>query len=125
MRKLWVLLKLNFRAMLRAFSFQSGAAKSKGKAAGGLGALALMAFLSLYLSSAYSFLLTRMLAEQGAAELALPLMAVLACVVSLMFTVMAASGLVFGGRDNDIMLTLPVSAFTVVLGKVLALYLEN
>ena len=125
MRKLWVLLRLNFRVMLRAFSFQGGAGKSRRKAAGGLGALALMAFLSLYLSGAYSFLLTEMLAGQGAADLALPIMAVLACVVSLMFTLMAASGLVFGGRDNDLMLTLPVPAFTVVLGKVLALYLEN
>lgn len=125
MRKLWALLKLNFRVMLRAFSLRGGTSKSKGKAAGGLGALALMAFLSLYLSGAYSFLLTQMLAERGAPELALPLMAVLACVMSLLFTVMAASGLVFGGRDSDLMLTLPVSAFTVVLGKVLALYLEN
>ena len=47
MYKLWVLLKLNFRVMLRAFSFQSGARKSKKKAASGLGALALMAFLAL------------------------------------------------------------------------------
>ena len=125
MRKLWVLLKLNFRVMLRAFSFRGSAGKSRRRAAGGLGALALMAFLSLYLSGAYSFLLTEMLAGQGAAELALPIMAALACVASLMFTVMAASGLVFGGKDSDIMLTLPVPAFTVVLGKVLALYLEN
>ena len=51
MRKLWVLLKLNFRAMLRAFSFRSGAGSSKKKAAGGLGALLLMAFLALYLLS--------------------------------------------------------------------------
>lgn len=125
MNKLWVLLKLNFRVMLRAFSFQSGTRKSKMKAASGFGALALMAFLSLYLSATYSFVLTQMLAEYGAAELGLPLMAILAGLMSLMFTIFAASGLVFGGKDSDIMLTLPVSAFTVVLGKVLALYLEN
>ena len=125
MYKLWVLLKLNFRVMLRAFSFQSGTRKSKTKAASGLGALALMAFLALYLSATYSFVLTQMLAEYGAAELALPLMAIMAGIMSLMFTIFAASGLVFGGKDSDIMLTLPVSAFTVVLGKVLALYLEN
>ena len=125
MYKLWVLLKLNFRVMLRAFSFQSGARKSKKKAASGLGALALMAFLALYLSATYSFVLTQMLAESGAVDLALPLMAMMAGMMSLLLTIFAASGLVFGGKDNDIMLTLPVSAFTVVLGKVLALYLEN
>lgn len=125
MRKLWVLLKLNFRAMLRAFSFRSGAGSSKKKAAGGLGALLLMAFLALYLSGVYSFLLASMLAEVGIVEMVLPLMALMACVMSLMFTLFAASGLVFGGKDSDIVLALPVPAFTVMLSKILALYLEN
>ncbi len=125
MRKLWVLLKLNFRAMLRAFSFRSRAGSSKKKAAGGLGALLLMAFLALYLSGVYSFLLASMLAEVGIVEMVLPLMALLACVMSLMFTLFAASGLVFGGKDSDIVLALPVPAFTVMLSKILALYLEN
>ena len=115
MRKLWVLLKLNFRAMLRAFSFRSGAGSSKKKAAGGLGALLLMAFLALYLSGVYSFLLASMLAEVGIVEMVLPLMALMACVMSLMFTLFAASGLVFGGKDSDIVLALPVPAFTVML----------
>lgn len=125
MRKLWVLLKLNFRAMLRAFSFRSGAGSIKKKAAGGLGALLLMAFLALYLSGVYSFLLASMLAEVGIVEMVLPLMALMACVMSLMFTLFAASGLVFGGKDSDIVLALPVPAFTVMLSKILALYLEN
>lgn len=118
MRKLWVLLKLNFRAMLRAFSFRSGAGSSKKKAAGGLGALLLMAFLALYLSGVYSFLLASMLAEVGIVEMVLPLMALMACVMSLMFTLFAASGLVFGGKDSDIVLALPVPAFTVMLSKI-------
>ncbi len=125
MRKLWVLLKLNFRVMMQAFSLRGGAGKSRRKAASGFGALAVMTLFPLYLSGVCSFSFTEMFAEHGAAELTLPIMAVLACVVSLMFTLMAASGLVFGGRDSDLMLTLPVPAFTVVLGKVLALYLEN
>ena len=125
MRKLWVLLKLNFRAMLRAFSFRSGAGSSKKKAAGGLGALLLMAFLALYLSGVYSFLLASMLAEVGIVEMVLPLMALMACVMSLMFTLFAASGLVFGGKDSDIVLALPESSLAVMLSKILALYLEN
>ena len=125
MRKLWVLLKLNFRAMLRAFSFRSGAGSSKKKAAGGLGALLLMAFLALYLSGGYSFLLASMVAEVGIVEMVRPLRALMACVMSLMFTLFAASGLVFGGKDSDIVLALPVPGFTVMLSKILALYREN
>lgn len=120
MRKLWLLWKLNFRSMLRALSLGRGK-----KAVGGFGALALMAFLALYCSGTYSFLLTGALSAAGQVDLVLPLLGVMACVMSLMLTVMAASGLVFGGKDSDLMLTLPVPAFTVVLGKVLALYLEN
>ena len=66
-----------------------------------------------------------MLAEVGIVEMVLPLMALMACVMSLMFTLFAASGLVFGGKDSDIVLALPVPAFTVMLSKILALYLEN
>lgn len=84
-----------------------------------------MAFLALYLSGVYSFLLASMLAEVGIVEMVLPLMALMACVMSLMFTLFAASGLVFGGKDSDIVLALPVPAFTVMLSKILALYLEN
>lgn len=45
-----------------------------------------------------------MLAEVGIVEMVLPLMALMACVMSLMFTLFAASGLVFGGKDSDIVL---------------------
>ena len=38
MRKLWVLLKLNFRAMLRACSFRTRAGSPQKNAAGGPGA---------------------------------------------------------------------------------------
>lgn len=48
----------------------------------------------------------------------LPLMALMACVMSLMFTLFAASGLVVGGKDSDIVLALPVPAFTVMLSKI-------
>ena len=45
--------------------------------------------------------------------------------MSLMLTVFAASGFIFGGKDSDFVLALPISAFEVMLSKILALYLEN
>ena len=86
MRKLWVLLKLNFRAMLRAFSFRSGAGSSKKKAAGGLGALLLMAFAGVLLqrySPAFALLLSLGAAVWLLLRLAQPLRGVLQAMVQL------------------------------------------
>lgn len=121
MRKLWVLMRLNFRALLVTFSFGSG----KKRAASGIGALVFMGFLALYLSGVYSATLGAMLGEIGLLSFLLPLMSILACGVSLAFTLFATSGIVFGSKDSDLMLSLPVSAFSVMLSKLLALYLEN
>ncbi len=52
----------------------------------------------------------------------MPAMAVMA---GLVFTAFAAQGVVFGGRDADLLLSMPVSAFTVLLAKLTALYAEN
>ncbi len=119
MRKLGILLKINFQAMLRSFSV------GKKRSAGWIGALALMAFLALYLSGVYSFMLADLLSSIGNLQLLIPMMTILATIVSVIFTIFAASGLVFGSKDSNLLLPLPVSAFTVMLSKVLALYLEN
>ncbi len=121
MRKLWVLMRLNFRALLVTFSFGRG----KKRAASGIGALAFMGFLAIYMSGVYSAAFGAMLREVGLLSFLLPLMSILACGVALAFTLFAASGIVFGSKDSDLMLSLPVSAFSVMLSKLLALYLEN
>lgn len=120
MRELWTVLKLDFKVLLQSFSFGGGKRR-----VGSAGALLLLGFLAVYLGGVYAFLLAPMLAQTGALDLLLPLMALMGMLASLAFTLFAASGLIFGGKDNDLMLSLPVPAFTVVLGKVLALYIEN
>ena len=122
MRKFRSLLSLNFRAMLTTFRF--GGRKS-GRHATGAGALLLLAGLSLYLSGVYSFLFAAQLAQVGQLSLLLPIMSLLAVVMGVLFSLFAAQGVVFGTRDNDLMLALPVSAFTLMLSRTLALYLEN
>ena len=120
MRDLWTVLKLDFKVLLQTFSFGGGK-----KRAGSAGALLLLGFLAVYLGGVYAFLLAPMLNGAGALDLLVPLMALMGMLASLAVTLFAASGLVFGGKDNDLMLSLPVPAFSVVLGKVLALYVEN
>lgn len=122
MRKFTALLALNLKAMLASFRFGG---KKRKRAASGVGALALLAGLALYLSGTYSFLLVTQLAPMGLAKLVILLMPVLAVGMGTLFTVFAAQGVVFGGRDNDFALSLPVSAFSLMLCRTLALYVEN
>ena len=122
MRKFLVLLGLNFRAML--FSFRVGG-NGKKRAFTGVGALLLMALLALYLSGTYSFLFAAQLKRVSMLPLLIMMMPVLAVMAGLFFTVFAAQGILFGGRDNDLMLSLPVPAFVLLLARVSALYLEN
>lgn len=121
MHELMLLIQVNFKQMLHTFSVGRGSKKNMGT----LGALGLMAFLALYLSGIYSWMLGDLLREAGALFFLLPVMMLLAVAASLMLSFFSASGIVFGGRDSDFMLSLPVSAFTVMLAKMSALYLEN
>ena len=52
-------------------------------------------------------------------------MSVMAVALCFFFGLMGSAGFVFGGKDNDLLLALPVPATTILLSKVLALYLEN
>ena len=121
MRKFLILARVQLRALL--VSFRIGG--SRRKAVSGWAALALMAALCLYISGMYSFSLGGQLAGAGCLEVLLLLMPAMAVIMGLVFTVFAAQGVVFGGRDGDLLLSMPVSAFAVMLAKLTALYVEN
>ncbi|MEG2086844.1 MAG: hypothetical protein RR022_01505 [Angelakisella sp.] len=125
MGKFMALLGLNLRSMLFSFNVSSDSKKNKARSFTGVGVLVLMGGLGLYLSSIYSFLFGSQLAPVGMLPLLLMMMPLLAVAAGMMFTTLAAQGVVFGGHDNDLMLSLPISAFSLLLSRVLALYLEN
>lgn len=120
MTKIWVLMKLNFRALLS--SMRLGSSK-KGKV-GGVGALLLLSGLSLYISGTYSFLFGDILSKAGMLDFLVPMIGLIGFFLAIMMTLFAASGFIFSNKDSDLMLSLPVSAFSVMLSKILALYLE-
>ena len=122
MKKFFALLNVSFRGMLLSANPSS---KAKREAASGVGFLALMCLLMLYLGGVYSFAFGAILAPLGRLDLLLSLMGLMDVAMCFFFGVMSSSGFVFGGKDNDILLSMPVSAFSVLLSKVLALYLEN
>lgn len=123
MRKLMALLGLNLKAMMMTFG--GTGRKDKKKKVSGILILALMGGLSLYISGIYSFILAEALAPTGQLNLLPVLIAIMASLLSLVFTAFAASGIVFGSKDMDLMFSLPVTPFSIILSKLLALYLEN
>ena len=122
MKKFLVLLRVSVRSMLLA---SAGTRRSKKKAASGVGALVLIAFLGLYVSGVYSFLLMGLLAPANMEALVFIFMGMGALVGGLLFTAFAVSGVVFGGRDNDLLLSMPVSSTVLMASRVAAVYLEN
>lgn len=120
MSKLWTLVKLNFKALLSAVKLGSN---KKAKATG-LGAIIFLAAISLYISGVYSFMFGDMLSQVGLLDFLIPLISIIGFAMTILMTVSAASGFIFSNRDSDLMLALPVSAFSVMLSKILALYLE-
>lgn len=123
MRKFRALVAVNLRALLSGTN--GGAGGSRKRKVTGLGTLVILAGVCLYLSCVYSFSFASQLAKVGMVELILMIMPVFVVAIGLLYTVFAVQGVVFGGKDNDLMLSMPISSFTLMLSRVLALYLEN
>lgn len=122
MKKFFALLRVSLKAML----LTSVTPRRIGKrAATGLGAVALIAFLGLYLSGLYSSLLMAALAPAHMEALVFTFMGLGVLVGGLLFTTFAVKGVVFGGRDNDLLLSMPVPATLLMVSRLAAIYLEN
>ena len=126
MKQFLTLLKLNFKAMLLSTGgFGSGSKKKKRKALSGVGVLVLLSALMLYIGGVYAFMLSSVLAPVNALDLVVGIMAILAAFMCFIFTAFNSQGLLFGGKDIDILFSLPISPFAIMLSKVTAVYLEN
>lgn len=123
MKKFRALLSLSLRSMLL-----TSAGKSRGKrkkAASGLGVMVVMAFLALYISGVYSVMLMEVLAPVGMESMVFIYMGMVALLGGLLYTTFAVKGVVFGGKDNDLLLSMPVSSTLLAASRVSAIYLEN
>ncbi len=123
MKKFFALLKVSVKSMLLSSTNARGS--SRKKAATGVGAMLLIAFLGLYLSGLYSSLLMQVLSPIHMEVLVFIFMGMGALVGGLLFTTFAIKGVVFGGKDNDLLLSMPVSSTMLMASRVTAIYLEN
>ena len=121
MKKFLVLARVQLRALLS--SLRVGG--SRKRAASVWAALLLAAVLCVCMSGSYSFALGGQLSGTGALHLVLVLMPAQAVIAGVVFTAFAAQGVVFGGRDADLLLSMPVPAVAVLGSKLTALYAEN
>ncbi len=121
MKPFLALVSLNFKSlMLTSFNFGRG----KKKAASGVGAFVLFSFLMLLISGTYSFSLGAALGPLGALDSMLIILLLIGLSMSVLFTLFAGQGTIYGTKDIDVVLSMPVSAFAVMLARMLALYLE-
>ncbi|MDD6160509.1 MAG: ABC transporter permease [Oscillospiraceae bacterium] len=123
MKHFWVLLKVSVKSMLLT---STGRDKGKRKrAASGMRMALLMAFLGVYLSGLYSNMLLDVLIPIRMEVLLFIYMGIGALVGGLLYTVFAVKGVVFGGKDNDLLLALPVSSTVLMASRMAAIYLES
>ena len=123
MKKFFALLKVSVKSML--LSSSNMGRKNRKKAATGVGVVLLIAGLGLYMSGLYSSILMQVLAPLQMEVLVFVFMGMGALVGGMLFTAFAAKGVVFGGKDNDLLLSMPVSTTALMASRVTAIYLEN
>ena len=116
MKAFAALLRVSMTALLKSISpGKAGVAVSVG----------LMAGLSVLMSLMFGGILTVALAPLGALDLVPGFLCVMAAAMAFLFTAFGAGGLLFGGKDNDLLLALPIPDWMLLTARLLAVYLEN
>lgn len=118
MNNLMLLLKIQFQSLLLRNSRRS----NKKKNAAGLGALAILAGAFMYMSVVYvsGMVLTF---PDGTKHIALYVMGVMTIFMLLIFGYQSAGGHLFGFKDYDLLMSLPVTKTEVLLSKFLSFLL--
>ena len=125
MKKFWVLTRLGFQSLLLRSSGGARSKRKKLRVTTALGAAALIALIGLYLSGVYSWMLLEVLAPIHMESLLFMFMGLASLVMGVMYTAFAVKNTVYGGDDNDLLLSMPVSSTTLMLSRVAAIYAES
>lgn len=125
MKSLWALIKINFKSLLLTTTGFGRKGGKKKQARTGIGAFVFLSLLMLYLSGVYSFILGSAMAPYGALPIMLISMLIMSCVWPLVFILFGAQSMVFSTKDIDLVLSLPVSSFSIMLSRVMAMYLQT
>ena len=113
-----------FRALLRVSMTALLRSISPGR--GGLAlAVGVLSLVPLLLSLSLGAALTAALAPLGALDLLPGFLCLMGALLAFFLTAFGAGGLLFGGKDNDLLLALPIPDWMLLASRLLAVYLEN
>lgn len=116
------LLKVNFRQLLNS-SVNLGS-KNKKKSISGVASLIFLTAIGVLLGASYSFMLAGVFAPLGALNVMVMYMMQLTLVATILFTFFSAQTLIYSTKDIDLILSLPVSSFKIMVARIMALYLQ-
>lgn len=122
MKAFMALLGLSFKSLLLTSLNFSRRGK---KAVPSVLALLLLAAIVVVMSVSYSFPMAALFGPMGGLDLVVMIMVGMALVFSIILVIYGAQSMIFSTKDVDLVLSLPVSAFTIMLSRVLALFLES
>lgn len=122
MKPFLALLKVSSLGMLYATS-QMG--RKKNTRLSGLGILFFLGGIMLVISIGYSVSLALAFRMLGGMDIMLKNSIALAFIFPILIVFLAAQSMIFGTKDVDILFSLPVSAFSIMMSRISALYLES
>ena len=122
MRKTWLLIKTQLYGLL---DFYGRKQKAKRKRWLMPVALAVLTAFLLAVSFSYSILLAKVFRIYNLMPLLLAIMMVVTCFFILATTIYKVNGILFGFRDYDLLMSLPLTASTVIFSRLALLYLYN
>ncbi|MEK5417545.1 MULTISPECIES: hypothetical protein [unclassified Paenibacillus] len=76
-------------------------------------------------SFGYSFMIAETLEQIGRPELLLAIMMAVTCLIGFFTTIYKASGVLFGSKDYDLVMSLPIKTSHIVASRVVQLYVLN
>lgn len=121
MHNTWLLARVQLTGMLGVNKLRHGDTKERRNALLMGGSILILLAMAL----AYILLFTLQADAMGMLE-ALPAMMLMAVFfATLFFTVLKSNGLLFGNRDHELLLSLPVRQGEIILSRLLAVYLMN
>lgn len=123
MKALVSLTGLSFKQLLLT-SMNFGSRGKKGRARSGAAALFFLIVLMLVLSGSFAMQYGVMLAPVGGLPIMLAIMLIMSIAWPFIFLVYSAQSAVFGTKDTDLIFSLPVSSFSILVSRAMALYLE-